>query len=770
MKRAIDVSAFILSSLIVLFTSCSDNLNSLHNALEEQGVLQHIKLSVSEVTTRTGLTRSKAYQPSDYLFSQGDSISVYNLSTGKQYILTYSEDEGCFVGNMAWSEGDEISAVYPRVAMNANDNIVNIASEDISSSPIGCCWGIARPSSKNNIISASIILYTLSSKCKFTFLDNDEYVLPVKKVLLQTSKGALYQSRNLNIKTGQLEGGETTSSLIVENDDSEKWDSATEFCLFPTSAEIECHVTEKKGNTYIGNTSQFRLTEDNDEYEVIKCQKEADARQYVEVCGVKWAMGNLQYDAYIHGDKGFREHYRIANNQWDYFGAVNMSRQDTTAYDSMRIDRFNWGVVGDYVFDIKKRGRIKSGEIDIAGKLYSDSYFMANESDDADNALFGDLCYWASNGKYRLPTKDELYKLYSEANVKWGYILTDEGIYIRGALFTTPEGNRTVDTKNKNNIFTREELRTGLFLPAAGFRQAGDDVIKRAGNGFYWNSYYNYDDKGIYSLRYINLELYWTLDGPHYGRSMRPVINEKPEPQQKNYIEVCGIKWAKGNLIYREGYSSTGFVDNWGLSPSQWYYANADDGQVSSTEIKTGETSLFNWGVCGSNALNNRLYAMYYGDISAKLFKDRNCTVGATFDSANYGDIAYWASRGQYRMPSHDELYKLFTEASRESGWYTLSNGKTINGYLFYDPNGNKTVSTTKREFTDQDLEKGVFLPCCGTRNSQSTTIKYSGQRGYYYDSFRDEEMSQCLLRAGEIIYRSTYPGAGRAIRPVLND
>lgn len=756
---------------ICFLLSCSDS--SIESGIEQTKTevvgTQFLSLNVE----RTGLAIGQAcsrvsYSKDDktFQFVNNDSLTVINLSLGKSYTMYYSLAKDIFEGNIEWNPDDELVAIYPCIKNNIIDDKISLEF-NAELADKGCCWGIVKAEKSSNLLNASVDLYELTAKCNFCFKDNSDYAVPIKTVIFSVNAGGIYKSRIINLKTGQLEGGTLVNSLSLNTNDDEKWDKKISFNLFPSASILNCLVTDKKGNTYDGSTSMFRLSEGDSYNEIIKCDKMSEAQEYVEVCGVKWAMGNLQYDALIEGDKGFRKHYRIANNQYDYFGAIDKSYKDTISYDSCRIDRFNWGVVGDYVFDINKRGRINSGEIDISGKLFTDNLFMTNEINDFNLAKYGDLCYWASNGKYRLPTKEELYKLYYEASIKWGYIETPEGLHIRGALFTTPQGERIVDTKNKYNVITNEDLKHGLFLPAAGFRQAGDDVIKRAGNGFYWNSYAKYSDNGIYSLRYINLELYWSKDGPHYGRSMRPVLNENEKLEELDYIEVCGIKWAKGNLLYKKGLKDKNFIPNWGVSQKQWYFPNCDEGIVAETELCQNEIGLFNWGVVGAKALDNRYFAFFYGDISKKLFLDRNCTQPTDFSTAIYGDIAYWASNGNYRMPTKEELNKLFTEASYEFGYYKMPNGKVVNGYLFYNANGLKTINK-KMQFVDKDMERGLFLPCVGVRNTKSSTINYSGLKGYYYDSYRDSEMNQSLLRSGDIDYRSTYAGAGRAIRPVL--
>ncbi len=122
--------------------------------------------------------------------------------------------------------------------------------------------------------------------------------------------------------------------------------------------------------------------------------------KFVEVAGVKWATGNLQYD------KGT---WKIAAHQWDYFNPVSGVRgegsRSKTPQSADQVDHFNMGVVGANALAIDDTHGGTANTY-FEGKLYTDAK-MQNETTDFEKAAFGDLAFWATKGEYRLPSRKE---------------------------------------------------------------------------------------------------------------------------------------------------------------------------------------------------------------------------------------------------------------------------------------------------------------------------------------------------------------------------
>lgn len=261
-------------------------------------------------------------------------------------------------------------------------------------------------------------------------------------------------------------------------------------------------------------------------------------------------------------------------------------------------------------------------------------------------------------------------------------------------------------------------------------------------------SFYNHGDSDYWAqynqpaadYAHADADGFWGADGTcdsWYRNGMIPIRAIKRGKNDAGYVEVCGIKWAKGNLLYDavDGGDQT-FETNWKLAPEQWYYFNYADGFGQQTYDQwENQIDHFNFGVCGSNALSNssnptfnRLY-----DVAGKMYTDANCTQECSdFSKAQYGDIAFWASRGKYRMPTMAEFHKIGDEASISFGYCLSQDNKKVYGCLFTNPVGERIIDSNDKQFTKGDLDKGLFLPFNSTRLNPEATAGHNGKLIYY--------------------------------------
>lgn len=215
--------------------------------------------------------------------------------------------------------------------------------------------------------------------------------------------------------------------------------------------------------------------------------------------------------------------------------------------------------------------------------------------------------------------------------------------------------------------------------------------------------------------------------------------NATPEQpvEQPKYVTVAGIKWATGNLQYEKDVTIDGFAAGWRIAKNQASYQN--DSTTARTDYN--QSDLFNFGGIEdpfSPLATASVVAEIGTDISGKLYTDQACTTATTdFAAAKYGDIAYWASNGQYRMPTEAEIATLLASASAIKATYTLA-GKTITGVYFFNPaeGTTPTIDTaTAQAITDEDLAVGIFLPFAGRGyNAEATQygIYNTGSQGIY--------------------------------------
>lgn len=227
---------------------------------------------------------------------------------------------------------------------------------------------------------------------------------------------------------------------------------------------------------------------------------------YVEVCGVKWALGNLSYDV-AGGDKGFRDGWKLAPQQWYYYHynqrpAFNGSskpyngtaQRTDVATTATAYDHFNWAGITDSFTKSTESYAAPEPGTDLVGRMFSDKACQ-KEVKDFDQAAFGDLAYWASNGLCHTPTVAELKAVYEQASIKYGHLVVPDpddesgSIKVWGYLFTNPAGERTVELADDLEL-TDDEVKAGLFLPVSGRKASSSDtqIIYTRYQGIYWTS------------------------------------------------------------------------------------------------------------------------------------------------------------------------------------------------------------------------------------------------------------------------------------------
>lgn len=295
------------------------------------------------------------------------------------------------------------------------------------------------------------------------------------------------------------------------------------------------------------------------------------------------------------------------------------------------------------------------------------------------------------------------------------------------------------------------------------------------------------------------------------------LVDFQKENLRKDYVKVCGIKWAKGNLQCYQNNGDAGFQTGWRIAPTQWHHFNYDlasntvgkntytydDTKATEMSYQNGSTQFEHYNF-GGLARNARFYStpgsnyMVTGrdlDISGKIFKDSKGNEEATGEerfvdcgtftgnnSAIWGDLAFWASKGKFRTPTKEEISVLYSnpKVSKQFGYYDTGDYK-VWGVLFTASLGEQVVNTTDVELTDADLESGLFLPKAGRRKVQdSKTIITMRLQGLYRSSSArwaedcTEHATILQIKPTDIAYGYTVHkteftnATGGLIRPVL--
>ena len=296
-----------------------------------------------------------------------------------------------------------------------------------------------------------------------------------------------------------------------------------------------------------------------------------------------------------------------------------------------------------------------------------------------------------------------------------------------------------------------------------------------------------------------------------------PRVDFQKANLRKDYVKVCGIKWAKGNLQCYEDNGDAGFQDGWRIAPAQWHHFKYDlkeytigkntytydDTKATEMQYEQSSTQFehFNFGAL---ARNSRFYSspgtnyMVPGrelDISGKIYTDSAGNTEATGDdrfvdsgtftsnnSAIWGDLAFWASKGKFRMPTKDEISVLYSSSKvyRQFGHYKVGDVK-VWGVLFTSSLGEQGSNTNDVELTDADIESGLFLPKAGRRQvADSKTVITMRTQGLYRSStarWTEEytnhstilQLKPTSLNYGYTVHKTEFTNAtGGLIRPVL--
>lgn len=220
------------------------------------------------------------------------------------------------------------------------------------------------------------------------------------------------------------------------------------------------------------------------------------------------------------------------------------------------------------------------------------------------------------------------------------------------------------------------------------------------------------------------------------------------------YIEVNNVKWGKYNLQYTPGSNVEGWTGGYHLAANPWDYYYSDGSLPALSTGSAAETDgiksdHFRWGDI-SKAHN-------YG-YDAKLHYDG--TVGdiqrQITNSNEFGDLPYYASQHNWRLPSPEDFEDLMRNTTEYVGYYN-DGTNTIYGALFV-PDGvahgwvlnknnvkkkqsNQTGSIPSnelREFTKEFINKGVFFPAAGSYTDYSNnapTMYTAGRQGLYWTS-----------------------------------
>ena len=232
-------------------------------------------------------------------------------------------------------------------------------------------------------------------------------------------------------------------------------------------------------------------------------------------------------------------------------------------------------------------------------------------------------------------------------------------------------------------------------------------------------------------------------EGEIYTNKSVPVSAKETD---KPYVEVAGVKWAKGNFIHYKDKATN--KEYWGVAPAQWWISRyADQGQgdngtvIGSQFFKenykddVNDIDLFRYGAIKEalNLTSDKGKSMPTNKgLVQKWYKGDGMLAAETTDrsQAVTGDIVWYYTynnHNKYRMPQKSELAGLLNVNSWAAYCYT-DKGNKVYGMYFCDPKpGQPVVKASKLNFKkslynlpdvthEVRLGHGLFLPLNGNR------------------------------------------------------
>lgn len=462
------------------------------------------------------MTRAKMNSDGTFIWDKGDKVTIFNFATHLTSVVEATESGHIthFEGQMWASKGDRISMFYPAINGTTVKQGAGFGQLQLDiSHQLGTIndfvnryffkFGLGQVDNVSNgkaAVSAKLQELISLCNCKFTFKVNGQMLMTKSLKITGAPSSATI---NLN---GKLSRQQSAQVIYVEPTTEVQ---VTYTALFPTEGQTEIYTLEVQGGDGKTYTVKKQMKLEAGKYYNFNIELEtAEEPPYVECDGVKWAKSNF---VVLDPCRPWcQSSYGFYKEPW----SSNVTKR--CVYDT-----FRWGVIGNDAWNPRGYYCPPSGTKEISGKMYTDPQ-MRCETKDFRKARYGDIVYWATCGKFRLPTAEEMTKLFTVRSWAYGmygsnrYQNAEEVTYCGphgrghwgrhggrrgggrhggghwgrpgrrpgghhewpdcksayGLLFTCPEnGVRTTSYDRQcPKCFSWEDIENGVFLPFAAYR------------------------------------------------------------------------------------------------------------------------------------------------------------------------------------------------------------------------------------------------------------------------------------------------------------
>ena len=415
-------------------------------------------------------------------------------------------------------------------------------------------WGLRFTDENNNKLSNIDSIYVSNIKASGilnitdnTFASDDKYEAN-KSIAVIPAKGTKFTSAN---------------------------NQYTYIALLPGNYTNVHIMVYSKGKMYEQEYANINFTADNVYHTDILHMTPVGPKPWVEVQGVKWATGN-----FIHYGPANGGYWGIAPAQWwisqravtlnnrrkvtnDKAGNTTSQFADFPTQKVEDVDLFRYGHIKE-ALDLRSSLLFRNS---VAGKKL---YYPASAGTYTDwdingtGATRGDIAWYYTKDKhqhYRMPTGDEMKKLYTEARAIPAYCYTDKGTKVYGAYFTTstsggyhefPAKRFVKSIDSYTNVTALIQANKGLFLPYTGLRDPGAVGMKMrdlSGDGNAYGQYMTTDDSKwndrSADFFFGAAEWNWAEHPKTQAKAIRPVWDSGDNTLDTDYLNLrnsLGIK------------------------------------------------------------------------------------------------------------------------------------------------------------------------------------------------------------------------------------
>jgi putative lipoprotein len=562
------IYGLILGVVAVGLASCSSDLNNEGNTPinPTKTAKRSLTLSANNATTRSYISLQDGNQ-----WRKGDRFIVYNLTSpaGTDELVAKGDGANTLLeGNVTCADNNEIAVFFPyqnsagvgnqhkvdislnRSNLSENGQVVNRAQdgklENLKYFDFSYGTTRVRTTPGSNNVTGNVQMKKQYAVLRLKFKADGQELKNLKKLTVSN----VFTSGRFDMSTGQLTEKQEGDITITPSAPLDSFVVA----VFPEEHfQPTFTVVGSDNKTYRFSVGVDLPIANADYAPYVVAVKEFDPNPpYIEIDGVKWGKYNLQYTPGKKTD-GWEDGYHLAANPWDYFYTTSSPAvlDVTPVYDADNAsrlgdqqmwDHFRWGDISkahNYAYKNQDHYYNKTTQI---------KEFITS------NKEYGDLPYYASKKKWRLPTWDDYKNLMKNSTEYVGYYSVGTTTKIYGVLFV-PDGKAhgSIVGKNGNILmqsnvtgtisnddlreFTAAEINKGVFFPATGTYNAysdGNPTLEEKGKqGLYWTADYHDADRGV------SFTFYETSSG--FNVATVGNANANPKPHKHDMYSIRPI-------------------------------------------------------------------------------------------------------------------------------------------------------------------------------------------------------------------------------------